>query len=235
MTPALRLLPSLLLPSSLISTRAAPATRARTKVRYVLGNPGRPAKVPTLLIAVFDNSGSVICPVGADPLSNRFAEVEHAFSLVARNGARHELGMVLHFDTPSHGEVGPVAITRAGLRKLRAGLRIPRGGAGTSELAPSLKRSREIAEAHPDHEVTLFVLSDYLLMDPDPRDVLTDLSTFPGRVHAVVLGAPMPAGVLDERITVTKIGRDDPPGAVARAVFSGLITHRPGSRLAGLS
>ncbi|TNC23708.1 hypothetical protein [Amycolatopsis alkalitolerans] len=187
--------------------------------------------MPTLLIAVFDNSGSVICPVGADPLSNRFAEVEHAFSVVARKGARHELGAVVHFDTPSSGEVGPVPLTRSGVGALKKGLRIPPDGAGSSELAPSLARVTEVAEAHPEHEVTLVVLSDFLLMDPDPRGVLSDLAAFPGDVHAVVLGARLPAGVLDERITVTHIGRDDPPGAVARAAFASLITHRPGSSL----
>jgi len=33
--------------------------------------------------------------------------------------------------------------------------------------------------------------------------------------------------VLDERITVTHIEHNDPPGAVARAVFASLTTHRP--------
>jgi hypothetical protein len=137
----------------------------------------------------------------------------------------------LHFDTPSSGEVGPVPITRRGLLVLRSGLRVPRDGAGSSELAPSLHRAVEIAQAHPDHEATLVVLSDYYLMDPEPGPVLSELAAFPGDVHAVVLGARIPSGVLDTRITVTHIQRDDPPGAVARAVFASLITHRPGSHL----
>jgi hypothetical protein len=76
----------------------------------------------------------------------------------------------------------------------------------------------------------LVVLSDFQLLDTDPAQVLLDLAAFPGQVHAVVLGVRVPAGVLDERITVTHIGRDDPHGAVARALFSSLTTHRPGSR-----
>ncbi|MBB1152467.1 hypothetical protein [Amycolatopsis dendrobii] len=182
--------------------------------------------MPTLLIAVFDNSGSVVSPIGADPLSNRFAEVDRAFSAIARNGAPHELGMVVHFDTPSSGEVGPVPITRTGVRQLRRGLQIPRDGAGSSELAPSLRRATKIAKAHPAREVTLVVLSDFLLMDADPRGVLSDLAAFPGTVHAVVLGTHLPAGVLDDAITVSQIERDDPPGTVARALFTSLVQHR---------
>lgn len=196
---------------------------------YLLGNPGRPAEGPTLLIAVFDNSGSVVTPTGTDPLSNRYAEVNRAFSVVARRGASHELGAVLHFDTPSSGEIGPVSLTMHGYRRLRSGLRVPSDGAGTSELAPSLARAEQIAGAYPDHAVTLVVLSDFLLMDLEPGPVLSRLAVFPGQVHAVVLGSCLPEGVLEERIIVTRIQRGDPPGAVARAVFASLITHRPGA------
>jgi hypothetical protein len=216
--------------SSRLLGMAPPAKPARSPTpAYTLGDPGRPAEVPTLLIADFDNSGSVTSPAGTDPLSNRFAEVTTAFAVVARRGARHELGAVLHFDTPSSGDVGPVSITRSGLTVLRSGLRVPPDGAGSSELTPSLHRAVEIAEAHSDHEATLVVLSDLLLTDTDPCIVLSDLAAFPGDVHAVVLGTRLPAGVLDERITVTHVDRDDPPGAVARALFASLTTHRPGS------
>jgi len=228
---------SVLLPSTLLRSQlrgdvgATSGGRVRSSgVGYRLGDPGRPAQVPTLLIAVFDNSGSVTSPAGTDPLSNRFAEVAHAFSVVARRGSPHELGAVLHFDTPSSGEAGPVPLTRRGLKRLRTGLRIPPEGAGSSELGPSLRRAAEIADAYPDHEVTLVVLSDFQLLDPDPAQVLAELAAFPGAVHAVVLGTGMPAGVLDKRITITHVQRDDPPGAVARALFASLITHRPGSR-----
>jgi hypothetical protein len=185
--------------------------------------------MPTLLIAVFDNSGSVVSPAGTDPLSNRYREVARAFSVVARKGSRHELAAVLHFDTPSSGDIAPTPITRRGLLALRHGLRVPPDGAGTSELGPGLHRAFEITEANPDHAATLVVLSDFWLLDSDPPGVLADLAMFPGDVHAVVLGRRLPAGVLNERITTTPIGRDDPPGAVARALFASLVTHRPGS------
>lgn len=226
------LLPSALLPGRLLESpmqgRPAPPPRQG----YKLGDPGRPSPVPTLLIAVFDNSGSVMCPGGSDPLSNRYAEVTRAFSTVARKGSRHELGAVVHFDTPSSGEVGPTPITRAGLILLRSGLRPPIDGVGTSELGPSLKRAYEIAEAHPDHETTLVVLSDFQLFDPDPAEVLSHLAAFPGNVHAVVLGDGLPAGVLDQQVKVSSIDHSSRPGAVARALFSSLVAHRPGSEVA---
>lgn len=224
------LLASTVLPGHLLGC-VPPATPAPAQVGFRLGDPGRPAPFPTLLVAVFDDSGSVTSPAGTDPLSNRYAEVTEAFRVVARRGAAHELGAVLHFDTPSSGQVGPVPLTRRGLLVLRRGLRVPANGAGSSELAPSLHAATGLAASYPDHQATLVVLSDFALLDPDPGPVLTELAAFPGQVHAVVLGRALPAGVLDERITVTPIDRDDPPGAVARALFSSLTTHRIGRGL----
>lgn len=229
MTRLPTLLPSSLTPSHVLGVKGARTTTGRPTSKYTLGDPGRPAKVPTLLITIFDNSGSVTSPAGTDPLSNRFAEVARAFSVVAQWGSRHELGAVLHFDTPSSGDVGPVSLTRRGLRVLHPGLRVPPDGAGSSKLAPSLHQAIEITQAHPNHQTTLVVLSDFLLLDPEPAAVLDELAGFPGDVHAVVLGARLPAGVLAQRIAVTHIQRDDPPGAVAKAVFASLTAHRPGS------
>lgn len=233
MTTRQVLLPASLLPSQLRTPTSA-CHETRPAERFALGDPGWPTAEPTLLIADFDNSGSVTSPVGTDPLSNRFAEVAYAFAVVAKRGSRHELGAVLHFDTTSSGDVGPVPITRRGLRKLRSGLRTPRGGRGSSELSPSLRRAVALATAHPDHQATLVVLSDFLLLDPQPpSQVLADLAAFPGVVHAVVLGATMPRSVFDERIVVTPIHSNDPPGAVARALFASLTTYRRRSRLTG--
>ncbi|MDQ1039917.1 hypothetical protein QFZ75_006333 [Streptomyces sp. V3I8] len=223
---------SALLPSHPLGSPTPRRPARRGHRDYQLGHPGRPAKAPTLLITVFDNSGSVVSPAGTDPLSNRFAEVAHAFSVVAIKGSRHELAMVLHFDTPSSGEVGPLPITRRSLARLRPGLRVPADGAGSSELGPSLRRANDVAESHPDHAVTLVVLSDFALLDPDPTQVLSDLSAFPGQVHAVVLGARSTAGGLDKHITTTCIQLDSRPGAVARALFASLVAHRPGSHVA---
>jgi hypothetical protein len=224
------LCPSTLLSSQLLGGIAVPSNWSEPPtVGYDLGDPGRPSEVPTLLITDFDNSGSVICHGGTDPLSNRFAEATRAFSVVARKGSRHELGAVVHFDTPTSGDVGPVPLTRLGLLTLRRGLRVPPDGAGSSELTPSLRRAVEIAETRPGYAATLVVLSDFQLLDREPSQVLSDLAAFPGDVHAVVLGGYLPAGVLDDRIIVTRVQREDPPGAVARAVFASLMTHRQAS------
>ncbi|MGH3630673.1 MAG: hypothetical protein ACRDRL_24935 [Sciscionella sp.] len=225
-----RLLPGNLLPARLLGGVASGTPAKPGTPLYCLGRPGRPAPLPTLLIADFDNSGSVTSPAGTDPLSNRFAEVAHAFSVVARKGSRRELGAVLHFDVPSSGEVAPVPLTRAGLRQLQAGLRVPPDGAATSRLGPSLEQARTLAAAYPDHAVTLVVLSDFLLLDADPPQVLATLGVFPGTVHAVVLGGRDVPDLPTGRVTVTKVQRTDPPGAVATAVFASLTRHRPGSR-----
>jgi hypothetical protein len=226
------LLPSRLLPTGLLGSFPPSRSVEPPQQGYRLGHPGRPSPVPTLLIALFDNSGSVMSPGGSDPLSNRYAEVTRAFQTVARKGSRHELGAIVHFDTPSSGEVEPVPITRTGLLRLRTGLRPPPDGAGSSELGPSLDRAAEIVGTCLDHEVTLMVLSDFLITDREPAQALARLAEFPGTVHAVVLGVRLPAGVLDQRISVAHIDRDSRPGAVARAVFAQLVTRRPGSHLA---
>ncbi|MGQ4268583.1 hypothetical protein [Nocardiopsis changdeensis] len=204
----------------------------RATTGYRLGSPGAPSPVPTLTIAIFDNSGSVISPSGTDPLSNRFAEVEHAFAVVAKQAAPHELGAVLHFDSPCRGDVAPVALNRGGMTKLRGGLTVPSDGAGSSALLPSLRQAVKLTERYPQHTATLVVLSDFMLLDANPTAALRELAAFPGEVHAVVLGGRLQENAFDSRVTVTHVQRDDPPGAVARALFASLITHRRGGRLA---
>jgi hypothetical protein len=217
-------------PARLPRSRRAAGRRDGTggEPGFTLGDPGRPASVPTLVIALFDDSGSVTGPSGNDPLSNRYAEVERAFTAVARHGSRRELGAVLHFDTPA-GDIGPTPLTRRGLQRLRQGLHRPAGAWGISELGTSLDLARRLAGSNPGHAATLVVLSDFELLDADPGRVLGDLHAFPGTVHAVVLGTPVPDGVLTDPIAVTTVGKDARPGAVARALFASLVTHRPGS------
>lgn len=204
----------------------------RAATGYRLGSPGTPSPVSTLLICLFDNSGSVISPSGTDPLSNRFAEVEHAFTAVAKRAAPHELGAVLHFDSPCRGDVAPVTLNRHGMAKLRSGLTVPGDGAGSSALLPSLRQAVRFTEQYPQHAATLAVFSDFMLLDANPTAALRELATFPGEVHAVVLGGHLQGDAFDPRIAVTQVQRDDPPGAVARALFASLITHRRGGRLA---
>lgn len=196
---------------------------------YRLGDPGDPSPIPTQLISVFDDSGSLTGRGGNDPLSRRYAEVEHAFRVVARRGSPRELGAVLHFDSPCKGDVSPVPMTRKGLTALRRGLRCPRDAVGSSALEPSLQQAVRLAEAYPQHATTLVVLSDFLLLDADPAQVLSELVAFPGDIHAVVMGSQVPDCVLAGDITVTEVRQDSRPGAVAQALFRSLVTHRPGS------
>lgn len=230
MTTRHRLLASRLLPARLLGTPPPNTPTSSSGPAYVLGRTGRPSTVPTLLIVIFDNSGSVTRPTGTDPLSNRFKEVDRAFSLVARRGAEHELAMVMQFDTPSSGDVGPVPITRSGIEQLRRGLRVPPDGAGSSVLGPSLRRATDMARQYPDHRATLVVLSDFQLLDTNPSAVLAELAAFPGAVHAVVLGKLPDTYVPTRGNAVTYVGPHDPPGAVAKAVFASLTRHRQGSR-----
>jgi hypothetical protein len=204
------------------------AQRVAAGVRIQLPHPGRPAPYPTLLIAVFDDSGSVAGPVGSDPLSGRYEEARRAFEVVARRGATHELGAVLHFDSPCSGDISPTPLVRRSLFALRGALRVPHDGAGSSELGPSLRWAYQLAAEHPDHQATLVLFSDFLLLDPEPGPVLRDLAAFPGDVHAVVLGGRLPTGVLGERIQRTDITQEDQPGALALALFGSLTSHRLG-------
>lgn len=197
---------------------------------YQLGDPGQSAPYPTLLVAVSDDSGSVTGSGGNDPVAARYKEMERAFVSVSRAGVAREFGAVIHFDVGSDADVAPVRLTGRGLRRLRRGLRTPRGGAGSSELGPSLRRAVGLADSYQGYKTTLVVLSDFELLDPDPTAILSDLAVFPGEVHAVVLGGQPHIALLDERIAVTTVRPGDPPGAVARALFSSLVAHRPGSR-----
>lgn len=115
-------------------------------------------------------------------------------------------------------------------RRSRQGSGSPVDGAGSSRLAPSLARAAELVAAHPDHQTTLIVLSDFLLLDNDPTAVLAKLGRFPGTVHAVVLGRRRDALVPSDVASVIHVGWNDPPGAVAKAVFASLTRARPGSR-----
>jgi hypothetical protein len=226
---ALRLCP--IAPSWLFRHRG-PARRRSPEPRLLLGDPGRCGEQPTLVITAFDDSGSVTSPAGADPVANRYQEARAALRAVARRcDCGQCLGSVLHFDLVAG--VAPTALTKRLVPTLEAGLRTPADGMGSSVLGPSLAEAYEITQRYPEHVSTLVVLSDFELFDPDVSGVLMRLAAFPGDVHAVVLGGQGPAGGLDPRIQVTPIHHDDPPGALARAVFASLTAHRVGRRLAG--
>jgi hypothetical protein len=180
-----------------------------------------------------DDSASVSAPTGADPISNRYSEMRHAFQAVARRGSGHELGAVLHFDTPTTADVPPTALTRTGLHRINSGLCSPPDAAGVSLLGPSLTAAYHLAESYPNHRATLVVLSDFELFDTNLTDIMTDLTGFPDDVRLVVLGRQAPQGLDACGAQVTSVPCDAPPGAVATALFASLTTHRPGAHRGG--
>ncbi|PPG90709.1 hypothetical protein C5C00_01665 [Rathayibacter rathayi] len=177
---------------------------------------------------IADDSGSVIGPAGADPVSNRYQECKLAFRRIASAGVgRDELGAVLHFDVPTTGDVTPVRLTAVGLRLIEHGLRTPLDARGSSVLGPSLRAARRLAATWPQHLATLVVLSDFELFDTEPAATLRRLAEFPGDVHAVVLGGGGPTDAdFGDNTHVSRISSDDEPGAVARAVLESLAKHR---------
>lgn len=196
-----------------------------------LGPPGRCAEEPTLVMLGFDGSASVLG--GNDVIGQRFEEASLALHRVGRAcRCGQELGAVLHFDRPTSACVPPTPIDKHGLPILEKGLVNPPDRAGRSELAKAHAEAVRLAAAHPEHRAVLVVFSDFELFDSP--SVVDQLPDFPGSVHAVVLRAtPPPVLVDDPRVTVTRIGLDAERGAVARALFDALLTHRRPSKRGG--
>ena len=106
--------------------------------------------------------GSVTSPGGADPIANRYQEMDRAFSAVADVcRCNQEWAAVLHFDTPS-GDGGPHPhpdrSTSTADRAAGAD-----GVAGSSQLMPPLASAIELAHRYPGCDVVLMVFSDFLL------------------------------------------------------------------------
>jgi hypothetical protein len=199
-----------------------------------LGDAGRCPEKPALVIADFDNSGSVAGLGGNDPIGNRFAEVRLAFEAVARCcRCGRELGAVTNFDTPTRADVAPTNL-KSGMSIIERGFCIPNDGVGSSVLGPSLGAVRRMVDGHPDHDAVLVVLSDFELYDGDVEQVLMELCDFPGLVHVVVLRSAPPTRLVDDpRVKLTHIAHGEPPGAVAKAVFAALTTNRRRKRGVG--
>jgi hypothetical protein len=194
-----------------------------------LGWPGFCPRLPRLVLPVFDDSGSVSLPGGGDPVGSRYEEVQLAFEALQEWCTCGKcLAGVLHFDTP-RGDVDPGKLRSPTFQQhLARGLRVPRFAAGSSVLGPSLTRAEAIAASFPKHEVRLVVLTDWQLFDTD--NVFDRLHGFPGAVLAIGLNANPPSPVEGDHIVGLRVGHDDPPGAVARALFGELTVGRRGRR-----
>lgn len=229
-----------LLPPRLQPGRLAPTVTVQygreKEPWFELGWPGIDPLTPCLDLFSFDHSGSVVAPGGTDPIGRRFDETRQAIRVVqAWTGTKRPKVAVLHFDQPSNGDSGVIGLTeRHALRRLSDSLRIPADATGGSDLLPSLEAAERLARRHRDHDVRFTILSDFALTDEDPSAVFERLAAFPGQVHAVVLNATPPPDLTGESITITPIGYDDPPGAVAAAIHRSLTATRRGRRLSVL-
>lgn len=198
-------------------------------LNLVLGNPGRCPDQPTLLICLFDDSGSMLG--GADSTGLRYTEVALVFDRIgSRCRCDHELAAVLHMNRPTSADLPPSRLNRRSKTDFAASLTVPADGDGASAMAATLERAAQIARQHPQHKTTLAAFSDYELIDN--MSVLADaLTTFPGDVHAVVMRSQPPQELLAEAaITVAHVPNGTTPGAVARSLFDAMTLYRPGHR-----
>ncbi|MGY0386397.1 vWA domain-containing protein [Nocardioides sp. WG-D5] len=178
-----------------------------------------------MFVAVVDDSGSVTAPGGSDPISNRYAEIRAALVAVGqRCRCKRELATVAHFDTPA-GDISAQRLTRLGIRALDPTLRLPLGGAGTSNLRPAVHRVGEVLRQYPEHDAVVAVLSDFQITDSNPDGVLDELAHLPATVYACVLGAPSDVSVPGADVSIA-IPHGQPPGALAKAILHGLTRHR---------
>jgi hypothetical protein len=218
-------------PSALVGEMPRPRKPKKEETIH-LGWPGFCPRQPRLVLPIFDDSGSVSLPGGGDPVGNRYEETQLAFEALQEWCSCGKcLGGVLHFDTP-RGEVDPGKLRSPTFQlHLRSGLRVPRFAAGSSVLGPSLTRAEEMAASFPKHEVRIVVLTDWQLFDTE--NVFDRLRSFPGRVLAIGLNTNPPIPADDDNIVGLRVGHDDPPGAVARALFGELTVGRRGRRFIG--
>lgn len=207
----------------------APTVLADGQTPTSLGDPGWCPPHGTNLSVILDGSPSVTSPGGNDPLSRRHDEAAHAIAHVAAAcRCKRERVSLLPFDLPAAGYVPPQPLTKTGLRRLHRGLRAAARSTTSSNLDPALTHAERMAARAPG-AAALVVFSDFLLSDRCPNDVLGRLVSFPGYVHAVVLGAEPPALFLHDRgVAHSRIMPTSPPGATAYAVFDGLVHYRGG-------
>lgn len=199
-----------------------------------LGWPGLEPARPCLDIIVFDSSGSVIAPVGNDPVGNRFEEARRAIRLVSHwTVSDRSKVAVVHLDHPQ-GASGVVALNNRNLSRIVGPSLQNPGGAGTSDLLPSVVEMERLAATYPDHDVRTTIFSDFELTDARPEEVFARLSSFPGLIHAVVLGGDVPPDLLQDNIIVTPLAPEDAPGTLAAAILRSLVTTRRSARFSVL-
>lgn len=225
MTPLIQ--PSRVLPGGVLPLRPE---RTVLEPYVELGWPGIEPSRPCLDVFIFDSSGSVAAPLGNDPVGNRFAEAKRAIQLVAQwSFTDRSKVAVVHFDHP-RGASGVVALNdRQLIRNIEPSLGNP-GGRGISDLLPSLAEAERLAASRPDHDARTTIFSDFELTDTLPEEVFARLSSFPGQVHAVVLGGHVPPDLTQDNTTVTPLTESDAPGTFAAALLRSMTATRRAAR-----
>jgi hypothetical protein len=216
--------------SHLLGTGGLSGRGTSPTLKVLLGHPGRCPDLATLLICVFDDSGSMLG--GADSTGLRYVEAALVFERVGRRcRCNRELAAVLHMNRPTAADLQATPLNRHAKTDLSKALTVPTDGDGASEMAATLQRAEQIALTHPNHKTTLAAFSDYELSD-NMAVLATSMSNFPGDVHAVVMRSEPPQELLAAgNISVAHVASGEAPGAVAHALFDAMTVHRPGRRL----
>lgn len=218
-----------LAPSHLLGTGGGTCRADTPTLNITLGQPGACPTEPTLLISINDDSGSMLG--GSDSAGLRYTEFGIVIDRVSRRcHCDRELVAVLHMNRPSSADRPALPLNRRAKADIAGGLVVPTDGDGASTMGATLQRAKQIAASYPHHRAVLAAFSDYELTD-DMARLAADLAAFPGGVHAVVMRSQPPQQLLDNHaITVTHVQAGEAPGALARALFAALTTHRPGHR-----
>lgn len=198
---------------------------SRTRLKIALPSPGRCPDQPTLLILMFDDSGSMLG--GNDSAGLRYEEAALAVQAVGKRcrcGA--ERVAVLHMNRPTNGDLKPTPIQQRNWADIETALDIPADTDGASAMSATLQRAAELAEQHRGYRVFLLAFSDYELFE-DMHQLAVDLAAFPGQAHAIVMRSEPPAIFAEyDKIAVTHVPTGQEPGLVARTIFDVLTGPR---------
>ena len=211
-------------PSGLLAPRPAGADRA-TQLSVAFPPVGRgPKHTAHLCQGLNDRSPSM--GLGNDPSGLRLV----AFLRAAQEAARTarpglEYASLRSFDLASPSDAGQVALDRAGIRSLHSAVDADRICDGVSTISPALAAARQEAVAF-EGEVSLVILSDFLLTDTESLPVL--LGDYPAdRIHLVALTASVPGAFVDHpSITSSSATWQDDPAEVALTIFRQMTALR---------
>ncbi len=212
-------------PSTMGAGGLAGTRSSRVSLNITLPPPGKCAIRPTLLIMLFDDSGSMLG--GNDSTGLRYQEAALAVRAVGKRcRCGRERVAVLHMNRPTCGDLAPTPIRQRDWPAIENALEIPGDTDGASAITATLGRATQIAATHQDHQICLLVFSDFELID-NMHQLAFDLAAVPADVRAVAMRSQPPA-VFDEfdRIAVTHIPTGQQPGMVAEAVFAALTDPR---------